>query len=106
MPRETRQTRNQALFREVNERIAELLTRLDREATTQSFICECSHTGCAQMITVPLATYSRVRDDPAVFLLAVGHQDPGHEEVIEDLGTYLIAKTRPGIASQVAIDNR
>lgn len=104
MPRVSRKAQNQALFREVNERIAELLTRLDGEAGTQSFICECSHTGCTDMIDVPLATYSRVRDDPTLFLLAAGHQDPSHEAVVEDLGGYLIAKIKPGIASQVAVD--
>jgi hypothetical protein len=104
MPRVTRQARNQALFREVNERIAELLTRLDGEASTQSFICECAHTGCTDMINVPLSTYSRVRDDPTLFLIAAGHQDLSHEEVVEDHGAYLIAKTNPGVASQVAVD--
>jgi hypothetical protein len=102
MPRASRQARNQVLFREVNERIAELLNRLDGEAGRQSFICECSRTGCTDMIDVPLATYSRVRDDPTLFLLAAGHQDPSHEVVIEDVGPYLIAQTAPGIAIQVA----
>lgn len=104
MPRVTRRARNQTLFREVNERIAELLNRLDGEAATQSFICECSRTGCTDMIDVPLATYSRVRDDPTLFLLAVGHEDPSHEDVIEIHDGYLIAKTKPGIASQMAVE--
>ena len=41
---------------------------------------------------------------PTLFLLAVGHQDPSHEEVIEDHDAYLIAKTEPGIASQLAAE--
>lgn len=99
----TRQARNQALFREVNERIAELSTRMEAEASTQSFVCECSRTGCADIINVSLETYSRVRGDPTLFLLVTGHQDPGHEVVIEDLGPYVIAQTKAGAASQVAI---
>ena len=45
MPRVARKTRNQALFREVNERIADVAAGFDAPAQTQEFICECSAAG-------------------------------------------------------------
>ena len=43
MPREERQIHNQALFRSVNERIAELSARFGEQgdAGLLSFVCEC-----------------------------------------------------------------
>jgi hypothetical protein len=102
VPRIKRKARNQTLFREVNERIAELSAKLDGR-TTQGFICECARTGCTEIVNVPLQTYTRVRDDPTLFLLVSGHQDPDHEIVIENLGSYLIAQTKPGAATQIAV---
>jgi hypothetical protein len=55
-----------------------------------------------ELVNVPLETYTRVRDDPALFLLVRGHQDPEHEVVIENLGSYLIVQTKPGATVQTA----
>ena len=93
MPRIERKARNQTLFREVNERIAELSAHLD-SGVAQGFICECSQTGCTEIVSVPIETYARVRDNPSLFLLVTGHQDPDHEVVIEDLGSNVIVQTR------------
>lgn len=103
MPRIKRKARNQALFREVNERIAELSARLDGGAT-QGFICECSQAGCTEIVTVPVETYARVRNDSTLFLLVAGHQDADHEVVVEDVGSYLIVQTKPGAATEIAVE--
>ena len=103
MPRIKRKARNQALFREVNQRIAELAARLD-DGAAQGFICECSQTGCTEIVNVPIETYARVREDPTLFLLVTGHQDPDHEVDIEDLGSYLIVQTKPGVATGSALE--
>jgi hypothetical protein len=99
-----RQARNQALFREVNEHIAEVSARFDVDAGRQEFVCECSHLGCADMIEVPIEVYGRVRGDATLFLVLHGHEDLGHERVVEDLGEVLIVRTAPGVATEVAIE--
>jgi hypothetical protein len=102
VPRIKRKARNQTLFREVNERIAELSAKFD-DSAAQGFICECSQTGCTEIVNVPLATYARVRENPTLFLLVAGHQESDHEVVIQDFGSYLIVETKPGAATEVAV---
>jgi hypothetical protein len=89
-----RQSKNQYLFRRVNERIAETSAEFDVTGQTQAFICECSHVGCRELVEVPAAVYGRVRDHPAVFLVVRGHEAAGEEEIVEDCGDFLIVRTR------------
>jgi hypothetical protein len=75
-----RLARNQALFREVNERL-EVVT-----ATTVSFrecICECSNPGCTKSLAVTTREYEAIRSDPKHFLIARGHEMPEVERVVE-----------------------
>jgi hypothetical protein len=91
MPRDERKIHNQALFRSVNERIAELSARFGEQgdAGLLSFFCECSEIGCRAFVRAPLEVYDRVREDPARFLVLKGHED-GCEALVADLGGYLI----------------
>jgi hypothetical protein len=88
----------------VNERIAEVSARFDANAELQQFICECSHLGCAGRIEVPVEVYGRVRGDATLFLILRGHEDLGHELVVEGVGEVLIVRTTPGVATEVAIE--
>jgi hypothetical protein len=54
MPRGARKLRNQALFREVNDRIAALSTEMDGAESEAGFVCECRQLGCAELIQVPI----------------------------------------------------
>ena len=105
MPRVERKARNQALFRQVNERIAETSGVLDASGgKVQPFICECWRIGCRELVEVPAAVYSHVREDPARFLVLSGHEDRDHEEVVEDHGRYLIVAVEPGLAAEIALE--
>jgi hypothetical protein len=94
MPPQERKTHNQALFRAVNDRIAELSAALAVQADTElsSFICECPQIGCRAFVRAPLEDYNRVRDDPTLCLVLKGHED-GREETVADLGGYLIVRS-------------
>jgi hypothetical protein len=94
MPRQERKTHNQALFRAVNDRVAELSASLGVQADTErpSFICECPRIGCRDFVRAPLEVYTRVRDDPTLFLVLKGHED-GREATVADLGAYLIVRS-------------
>lgn len=105
MPRDERKAKNQALFRQVNERMAETAATLDAGAgAVQAFICECSHIGCRELVEIPTALYERVRVDPALFLVLSGHEDLGHEKIVEDHGDHLIVATEPGPTTDIAIE--
>jgi uncharacterized Zn finger protein len=91
MPRGERKIHNQALFRSVNERIAELAAKFGEQADAGllSFVCECPQIGCRAFIRAPLEVYEHMRNDPALFLVLKGHED-GREPIVADLGDYLI----------------
>jgi hypothetical protein len=79
--RELRIARTEALFRDVNERIAESAERFDSDDA--DFVCECADTDCVERVNVPLDEYERVRSDGAQFLLVPGHEDTRVERVVE-----------------------
>ena len=84
-PRESRYARNQELFREVNDRIAELATKWGSQP--MGIVCECANTGCAQMIQIPVEDYRRVRQSSGWFVIIPGHiiED---EQLIERHASY------------------
>jgi hypothetical protein len=91
MPRVKRRAYNQTFFREVNENIAELSAQFG--VGTQAFFCECSQTGCTEMLDVPAEVYERFRSDSSCYLVRRGHRDPAQELIVEDFGDYLIVQT-------------
>jgi hypothetical protein len=62
--------RNQLLFREVNERIREVL---DSQEDSTEFLCECSRDDCTETILLSLEEYDRIRSSPNHFLAEPGH---------------------------------
>ena len=79
--RETRIAHTEALFRDVNERIAESAKRFDAEDA--EFVCECSDPECAERVPATLDAYEDVRSDGTHFLLVPGHEDSRIERVVE-----------------------
>ena len=73
-----RQARNEALFREVNERIAHLGERAEAWSPDGTdFLCECGEEGgCGQRVRVPLDVYNRVRAQDDRFVVRPGHETP------------------------------
>lgn len=92
LPRDVRQASNQAVFRDVNNRIAELAAAFGGQPAHYSFMCECARLGCTAQIELPLSDYAAVRDLPSAYLVVAGHEDRRREEVIADHGTYVIVR--------------
>jgi hypothetical protein len=93
---EERAARNEALFREVNERVEELHEQLPSDGGSAEFVCECADDTGVARITVPLTTYERVRDDPRLFPVAKSHVRPEIEHVVEeDDGFVIVRKDNP-----------
>ncbi len=87
---EQRVAETEALFREVNERIAETADRL--EADEGDFICECADAQCVHRVTAPLPVYEEVRDDGATFLITPGHEDERYERVVRARHAYRVVE--------------
>jgi hypothetical protein len=98
---EQRIARTEALFRSVNERIAESAKRFDVEEAT--FVCECADQQCAERVDVTLDEYERVRSDGTHFLLRPGHEDTRVERVVERAGgrVAIVRKVNAAIAGMV-----
>ena len=79
--REGQTARTEALFRDVNERIAESAERF--EADTTEFVCECADANCTHRVEATLEEYEDVRADGATFMLAPGHVHEDIERVVE-----------------------
>jgi hypothetical protein len=91
---------NEAVFREINERIAGGHWPGEAEAAV-AFRCECGSLSCNQLLEVTLAIYERVRADARHFLLVPGHDIEGVEVVVASGEDYVVVE-KVGLAGQVA----
>jgi hypothetical protein len=76
-----KRAQTEALFRDVNERIAESAERFDAE--TAEFVCECADPNCTHRIETTLVHYEEVRSDATRFLLVPGHEETDIERVVQ-----------------------
>jgi hypothetical protein len=83
--RQVRAAQNQALFREVNERIESLNEPFATEPSIGQFVCECADETCSDAIAVTVTEYERVRGDGSRFIVAPAeaHYVPAVERVVE-----------------------
>jgi hypothetical protein len=90
-----RLVRNQVVFREVNDRIKEVLDRLDGAVLRADFVCECSQADCVESIELELDEYRAIRSSPRLFVITPGHEVSEVEDVIETNERFmLVEKTR------------
>jgi hypothetical protein len=96
-----RRATTEALFRDVNERIAESAERFDAEET--EFVCECSDTNCTHRISATLVEYEEVREDPTTFLVVPGHEETDIERVVSDRGGFRIVEKFQAAVRRVVV---
>ncbi|MGH2996794.1 MAG: hypothetical protein ACRDM9_10815 [Gaiellaceae bacterium] len=87
--REQRLARNEALFREVNERIADVSSSYELGDSLE-FLCECGSQDCRDAISIVRADYERVRSEPDRFVVMTGHESLEIERVLERRDGYLV----------------
>jgi hypothetical protein len=100
--RAERQGRNESLFREVNERIAELNQTFHVEGRSE-FLCECSREECKEPVSISLDEYEAVRRESTRFFVIPGHEDGSVERVIERNDRYMVV-AKIGDAAEEADD--
>ena len=98
-PRTERVGKNEAIFREVNERINDV-TRED----TAEYLCECGYATCTETIQMTVAEYEGVRSDPTHFALLPGHEIPDLEEVVARNEGFLVVRKKAGAAAALAAE--
>src|SRR5438067_4459894 len=88
-----RSAKNEARFREANERIEASAVQLAPSGEASPYLCECDEERCTTIIRLTLAEYEAVRSKPRQFFIAPGHQSAA-DRVLEEHELYtLIEKT-------------
>jgi hypothetical protein len=98
-----RVARNEAAFRDANERIERRAAESGLDVSP--FLCECANPSCTAVISLPLAEYEEIRMHPTYFLNAVGHDRNalGFSEVLDRRPSYIVVE-KIGDAAPIAAE--
>ena len=102
MNREERIGMNEAVFRDVNERIEDVATAFGLTSEPLDLICECGDAACVARIRLSRADYEDVRIDSRTFAVATGHVAPDVEEVVAEREGYDVVRKFQGVPAEVA----
>jgi hypothetical protein len=94
--RRQREATNQALFRDINNKLRDLHPL--RSEDVVGFLCECGAGGCMTTISIPLAKYAEIRSHPRRFITLPGHHHPEVERVVEDHGGWTVVEAFSDVA--------
>ena len=100
--REERIGLNEAVFREVNERIEGLADTFDLKTQSLDLICECGDAGCVERISMTRTEYEELRSDPHQFAVHPGHEYPDVESVVARSKGYDVVVKNRGAPEQIA----
>ena len=102
--RDERRARNEALFREVNERIEELSSDESEQEASLEVVCECGRNDCTELLELTRAQYEAVRSEPRRFIVVPGHEHTDTERVVErNSGFFVVEKLEH--AAEIAVEH-
>ncbi len=93
---------NEALYREVNERVLELNDHFGVDQERIDFICECGYAECTERISLTRDDYEHVRESGKRFAIVPGHELPDLETVVERNERFAVVEKRSGDPEQIA----
>jgi hypothetical protein len=91
--RKDRLARNEALFREVNERVKQVAS--DDPGEQIGFLCECGDESCTKTISLSRGEYEHARSEPTLFAITPGHEIPEIEDVVESHERFYLVMKHP-----------
>jgi hypothetical protein len=80
--RKERIARNEASFRDINERLSQALRQVPQNPELLEFICECGNQTCEEHVQLSRREYEQVRSDSRRFAVVPGHAIPEAERVV------------------------
>jgi hypothetical protein len=104
--RQERLARNEAIFREINERTRSLQERFGPEDPTtayEEFLCECGDQLCVERVKLTVREYEAVRAESTQFVVRPGHSVPRIERVVKENERFTVV-VKLGDAAEVAAD--
>jgi len=97
--------RNEALWREVNDRIEEVDEALRiLPDDLLELHCECGNADCESRISITPDEYKEVRSDRDTFAVALGHEDEMIEHVVKRTDRYLVVDKDAVVEREVGAD--
>ena len=93
---------NEAVFREVNERVEGLAVEFGVDDERLDLLCECGDAACVDRISMSPGDYERVRSDSTQFAIVPGHDAPDVETVVDRRAGYDVVVKKPGEPARIA----
>jgi hypothetical protein len=93
---------NEAVFREVNERLRELAGRFGPRDRAMDMVCECGNVRCDERIQVTPEAYEELRADARLFAIVPGHEKDDVEDVVGHHDGYDVVRKHSGEPTRVA----
>ncbi len=100
--REERIGLNEAVFREVNERIEDLAEKFDLGDRLLDLVCECGDSNCTERISMTRSEYETVRTDSKQFAVFPGHEYHDIEVIVERRSGYDVVRKQDPEAAKMA----
>jgi hypothetical protein len=100
--REERVGLNEAVFREVNERIDALAQTFELGSQPLDLICECGDASCVERIHMTHADFEELRSESHHFAVYPGHVAPDVESVLAQRKGYEIVSKDEGLPKLIA----
>jgi hypothetical protein len=100
-----RRARNEAIFRDANERIRDAHRELGAPVARVPFLCECPDEHCRHIVRLAPEAYEEVRANPERFVVAPGHEEDAAEVDAGD-GYVVIEKSGAEAALVRELDPR
>ena len=91
MDRQQRIEENEKLFREVNERVAQMHAGYQSDPDPE-WVCECGDETCFEKIVVPVDEYREIRSNEGWFVIKPGHEKPDVERVVREQSGYHVVE--------------
>jgi hypothetical protein len=99
--REKRTATNEALFREVNERLEDRVQVAVGDHAPFAALCECADPECTERIMLTPAEYEEAHADPTQFVVLDGHVAEDVEDVVFRNDRFVVVRKR-GLAGEIA----
>src|SRR5664279_4167012 len=98
--RNRRLAQNEALFREVNERVRDIATKLGDDGGYEYF-CECANKDCTYRISLRLADYEKIRSDARQFVVRPDHFTPEVETLVLKTDAFWVVRKTGDVGAYV-----
>ena len=73
------------------------------EAGMATFACECSFRGCESLIQLTRAEYEFVREHGGYFAIALDHENPELDRLVEEFQRYALIEKLTGEPKDIAV---